>query len=120
MKNFIIKHIRDKKHNYIGTFVAIPDTDDKNVNIGWSKCHRLDKEKNRLNKISSKRKGLDIAMARAKRGSRKPVPLTLIDEMLEFVERISKYYKDKNIIVPAGIQVHIKMNNMKSELKNAT
>ena len=99
----IVKHIKDKNNNYVATFVAIPNADDKNVDIGWSKCHRLDKEKNRLNKISSKRKGLDIAIARVEKGSTKLIASTLVSEMLNFIERISKYYKDKNIIAPAGI-----------------
>jgi len=100
MEKVIIKHVKDKKHKYMGTFVALPDMDQGIVRIGWSKCHRLDKEKNRLNKISSKKKGLTIAMTRAEKGTKKPLAFTLADEMLRFIERISRYYKGKNIISP--------------------
>jgi len=101
VEKVIIKHIRDKKHRYVGTFVALPDVDQGVVRVGWSKCHRLDKEKNRINKISSKKKGLTIAMTRAKKGTKKPLAFTLADEMLKFIERISRYYKGENIISPA-------------------
>jgi len=100
MEKIIIKHIKDKRRRYIGTFVAIPSENGKDAIIGWSKCHRLDKEKNRLNKISSKKKGLTIAMTRAEKGTKKPLAFTLADEMLKFIERISRYYKGKNIISP--------------------
>lgn len=105
IKHRIIKHIKNKHGNYVGTFVAIP-INDKEVGVAWSKCHRLDLERNRANKISDRRKGLQIAMNRVINGTKVPVPLTLKDQMISFLDGITSYYRDKAIIIPAGMDVH--------------
>jgi len=108
----IIKHIRIKgkkskhKGRYIATFVAILNADGKTVDIGWAKCHRLDRRKNELEGTSSKKRGLGIALARAKSGTEKLLPFTLADEMETFLKRMSKYYSDKQ--VPISLKVEPK------------
>jgi len=108
----IIKHIRIKgkkskhKGRYIATFVAILNADGKTIDIGWAKCHRLDRRKNELEGMSSKKRGLSIALARAKSGTEKLLPFTLADEMASFLKRMSKYYSDKQ--VPISLKVEPK------------
>jgi len=100
----IIKHIRDSKHNYIGTFVAVPRDDTEIVNIGWSKCHKMDIEKNRVKGTSSEKLGTQIALSRARNGTNARLPSSLEGSMDKFVERVSKYYKDKKLL-PSGVDV---------------
>lgn len=104
-KHRIIKHIKNKRGNYVGTFVAIP-INDKEVGVAWSKCHRLDLEKNRTNKISDRKKGLQIAMSRIINGTKVPVASTLKDQMVSFLNGITSYYRDKSIIMPIGIDAY--------------
>lgn len=106
VRHKIVKHMKDKRGNYVGTFVAIP-INDKDVRVAWSKCHRLDSEKNRVDRISSKKKGLQIAMNRIINGTKVPVPATLKDQMEIFLNKITKYYKNKYVIVPKGIDAYL-------------
>jgi len=41
------------------------------------------------------------------KGSKVPVAETLKDQMVTFLNHITKYYQDKNVIIPVGID-HIK------------
>lgn len=102
VKHKIIKHIKDKRGRYVATFLAIPISDSE-VRVAWSKCHRLDKEKNKVNRISNRKKGLEIAMNRIINGSKVPVASTLTDHMADFLGNIAKYYQDKNVIPPIGM-----------------
>ena len=102
VKHRIIKHIKDKHGKYVGTFVAIP-VSDKEVRVAWSKCHRLDLERNRVGKISDRKKGLQIAMNRIISGTKVPIASTLRDQMVSFLNGITSYYKGKDIVMPAGI-----------------
>lgn len=102
IKYRIIKHIKNKHGRYIATFLAIP-IDDKKVGVAWSKCHRLDLEKNTTDRISSKKKGLQIAINRIINGTKVPVPTTLKDQMTNFLNNITKYYQDKEVIIPVGM-----------------
>lgn len=106
VKHLIIKHIKNKRGRYIGTFVAVP-INDKEVRVAWSKCHRIDLEKNRVNRVSSQKRGLQIAIGRMISGSKVPVAETLKNQMITFLNHITKYYQDKNVIIPVGID-HIK------------
>ena len=131
----LIKHIRkvkkDKKGNalrhangniiqgrYIATLVAVPSVEDnKTVIIAWSKCHRKDREKNRLSKISDKERGYRIAMARAENGGSKlDIPFTLQKEITRFIVRAQMYYSNKSVIVPRGVSIH-EVNEMVEERK---
>ena len=102
VKHRIIKHIKDKHGRYVATFLAVPISNSE-VRVAWSKCHRLDKEKNKANRISNRKKGLQIAMNKLINGSKVPVASTLIDHMADFLNNIAKYYQDKNIIPPIGM-----------------
>jgi len=102
VRHRIIKHIKDKHGRYVATFLAIPISDSE-VRVAWSKCHRLDEEKNRINRISSRKKGLQIAMNKLINGSKVPVASTLIDHMADFLNNIAKYYQDKKVIAPTGM-----------------
>jgi len=102
VKHKIIKHIKDKHGKYVATFLAVP-INDKEVRVAWSKCHRLDKEKNRINRISSRKKGLQIAMNKLINGTRVPIATTLVDHMADFLNNIAKYYQDKKITPPIGM-----------------
>jgi len=104
VNKMIIRHIRRKKsRKYIATFVAIPNEEEKTVSVGWAKCHRLDLIKNKENNVSNKKMGKQIATDRANSGSKVHLPFTLKDAMVNFIIRISRYYKDKNVTLPRGI-----------------
>lgn len=102
IKYILIKHIKNRRGNYIGTFVAVPISD-KEVAVAWSKCHRIDIEKNRVSRISSRKKGLQIAINRVIYGTKVPIALTLRDRMSDFLDDITKYYQDKAVITPIGM-----------------
>jgi len=101
MNNIIVKHMHDKKGSYVATFVAVPN--EELVSIGWSKCHRIDLEKNRVQKVSSKKLGTQIAIDRACTISKVEVPKSLKSSMDKFIRRVSRYYKNKIITKPAGL-----------------
>ena len=102
VKHKMIKHIKDKRGKHIATFLAIP-INDKEVRVAWSKCHRLDLAKNKVNGISDRKKGLQIAMNRLINGTSVPIAQTLRDQMVDFLDGIAGYYKDKKVVVPIGI-----------------
>ena len=102
VKHRIIKHIKDKHGRYVATFLAVP-INGREVRVAWSKCHRIDKEKNKINRISNKKKGLQIAMNKLINGTRVPVASTLVTHMADFLNNIAKYYQDKKVIAPTGM-----------------
>lgn len=102
MKYVLIKHIKNRRGIYIGTFVAVP-INDKEVAVAWSKCHRIDLEKNRIDRISSRKKGLQIAINRVIYGTKVPIALALRDRMSDFLNDITRYYQDKAVITPIGM-----------------
>ena len=108
MPSIIIRHVTRSKKNrrYVGTFVAVPDEDKKTVAIGWSKRHSIDAKKHDGNNVSIKKvkkMGTKIATDRANSGSKIELPFTLKNDMISFIVRISKYYKDKSVALPIGV-----------------
>jgi hypothetical protein len=76
----------------VGVLVAVPYENDK-VRIGWSLCNFSagDKFKSSF--------GFNIAVDRAATGSKLPIPSSLIKQARTFVERVTSYYKDKEVEV---------------------
>jgi len=73
----------------VGVMVALP-IDDKIVRVSWAKCHK------RLDKFSEL--GVNIAKDRAVKERYHLVPRSMEKKIRGFVERVKKYYKDKEVV----------------------
>jgi hypothetical protein len=97
----LTQYIRDGKTNRkVGVMIAKPSTEDDNmVIVGWSKC--CDKDR------FSRDRGKKIAEARCVTGTCAIIPPDIEDDLIYFVERVQKYYQEKEVIIsgiPMGVE----------------
>ena len=105
----LVEHLKNNKGNYIGTLVAIGGINPHEYSIGWAKFNHILEPKTSLKEM--KKKGLEIAMGRAKKkvllysvnyyndgvvsdGAPLPnFPPSLSYKMSKFIERCKRYYQ---------------------------
>ena len=91
MSKEIIQYIR-RGNKLIGCFYAVKSNkDDAFVSIGFSLCRKTD--------VFDKDLGLTIAHNRALYQRLSEPPVSIKEDLLEFVNRCVRYYKTKNILI---------------------
>lgn len=82
----------------IGVLAAKPmPTNPDLVHIGWSKVNSSAGDR------FDKKRGVEIALSRSEKGSVAPVPDSILNDYLYFVDRCRRYFKDKQIWPTASI-----------------
>lgn len=90
----IYQYARKKDRSRVGIMLAYHNPETKQLSIGWSKKHRLDKKFDRD-------KGLKIALQRALVGSKVVIPSYVHNQLFRFVAKAE--YKFKAVAsAPAG------------------
>ncbi len=96
MKYAKYEYFREKNHRR-GVMIAFVSPDDPDqVLIGWSLCHRkLDRFNVNI--------GIDVAIGRALTWSfltdrNKYIPASMYNSFMKFVDRMKRYFKDKEVI----------------------
>jgi len=74
-----------------GVFVAVPLNG--TVRIGWTLCNTSAGDE------FSPEFGIEVAINRAKTGTKRPVPQSLQREIDQFIKRAERYYKDKKVVL---------------------
>lgn len=87
----LITYARNEDGDPTGVLVAQKVDDAGTVRVGWSACHRTDKNK-------GKRFALAIARKRIKTGSVEKIPYRMQDMIEPFEDRCRKYFKTDCII----------------------
>ncbi len=86
----MLKEYVRKKDQKVGMLLALA-LDDEIVRIGWSKLNtKFDK--------FDKEIAFALAFTRALNGTMKFVPRSMENQYVNFVERASRYYKDKIVL----------------------
>lgn len=91
-------------HNPIGIVLAVRNEQGE-VKFGWSSCDKHD--------TFNKKKAVQIALNRAKKGSKLPIPSTISDLIDEkFLQRVEKYFQQ-----PVNPPQFFVMDGKKKKLK---
>ena len=84
-RNFIVKYVKDSNKNRIGTLVAYPSADGRDIRLGWSALNRT---RDRWNKHV----GLYHAFLRSERDYSEDLPASIYDEIGDFYARATRYF----------------------------
>lgn len=92
--NGIHAYVYNNKRHPVGVLAAAPSrTNPKEVIIGWSRCNSGAGD--RFNKSE----GVRIAYERSLSQSTRDIPYSMEDAYQAFVDRATRYYKDRAVIV---------------------
>jgi len=93
-EKYLAVYSRDPKGNPTGVVVAIKDKETGEVEFGWSSCN----EKDKFTKVRAR----EIALARARKRTRKPISSSVSEVVTEqFLERCEYYFKTTSVNPPA-------------------
>jgi hypothetical protein len=92
--DYIFEYIRDNKRNKIGVLLAMYNTNENQVCFGWSLCKKIDE----FDKYS----GIVMAIHRTYYNNNRYhnnidryIPKSILKYIPNFLNRVKKYYKDK-------------------------